>query len=199
MFLELLGDMPAPHLCSLCSVSLSRFTYFPVQSLHVFQACLPVKVPVHVPSPSWNCHQSVQFSRSVMSNSLWPHGLQHTRPPCPSLTPGVYSNLCPLSRWCHPTISSSVIHFSSRHQSSPASGSFQVSQFFASGGQSIGVSTSASVQSLIGSTKSISFFDSPGFPCTTLVSLHHILPWFEAGFYFLSDIMNSWRTGTLFS
>ena len=80
-----------------------------------------------------------------MSNSLWPHGLQHTRPPCPSSTPRVYTNSCPLSQWCHPTISSSVIPFSSSLQSFPASGSFQMSQFFASGGQSIGVSASASV------------------------------------------------------
>ena len=73
---------------------------------------------------------SVQFSCSVMSDSLWPHGLQHTRLPCPSPTPGVYSNSCPLSRWCHPTISSSVIPFSSCLQFFPASGSFPVSQLF---------------------------------------------------------------------
>ena len=78
-----------------------------------------------------------------MSDSLWPHGLQHTRPPCPSPTPGAYSNSCPSSRWCHPTISSSVVPFSSCLQSFPASGSFQVSPFFTSGGQSIGVSASA--------------------------------------------------------
>ena len=88
---------------------------------------------------------SVQFSRSVMSNSLWPHGLQHARPPWPSSTPGVYSNSCPLSRWCYPTISSSVIPFSSRLQSFPASGSFPMSQFFATGGQSIRVSASTFV------------------------------------------------------
>ena len=80
-----------------------------------------------------------------MSDSLWPHGLQHARPPCPSPTPRVYSNSCPLSRWCHPTISSSVVPFSSHLQSFPASGSLQTSQFFSSGGQSIGVSASASV------------------------------------------------------
>ena len=80
-----------------------------------------------------------------MSNSLRPHGLQHTRPPCPSPTPGVYLNSCPLSQWCHLTISSSVILFSSHLQSFPASGSLQMSQFFSSGGQSIGVSASASV------------------------------------------------------
>ena len=76
--------------------------------------------------------------------TLQPHGLQHTRPPCPSPAPRVYSNSCPLSRWCHPTISSSVIPFSSHFQFFPASGSFQMSQLFASGGQSIGVSASAS-------------------------------------------------------
>ena len=89
---------------------------------------------------------SVQFSRSVLSDSLQPHGLQYARPPCPSPTPAVYSNPCPLCQWCHPTISSSVVPFSSRLQTFPASGSFQISQFFASGGQSIiGVSASTSV------------------------------------------------------
>ena len=88
---------------------------------------------------------SVQFSRSVMSDSLRPHESQHARPPCPSPTPGVYSNSCPLSQWYLPAISSSVIPFSSCLQSFPALGSFQMSQFFVSGGQSIGVSASASV------------------------------------------------------
>ena len=88
---------------------------------------------------------SVQFSCSVVSDSLQSHELQHARPPCPSPTPRVYSNSCPLSRWCHPTISSSVVPFSSCPQSLPASGSFPVSQLFAQGGQSIGVSASASV------------------------------------------------------
>ena len=86
-----------------------------------------------------------QFSRSVVSNSLWPHGLQPPRPPCPSPTPRVYSNSCPLSRWYHPTISSSVFSFSSHLQSFPGSGSFQMSQFFTSGGWSIGASASTSV------------------------------------------------------
>ena len=81
-----------------------------------------------------------QFSHSVISDSLWPHGLQHARPPCSSPTPGVYLNSCPSSRWCHPTLSSSVIPLSSRPQSFPASGSFQINQFFTWGGQSIGVS-----------------------------------------------------------
>ena len=88
---------------------------------------------------------SVQFSHSVVSHSLWPYGLQHTRLPCPSPTPGAYSNSCPLSWWCHPTISSSVIPFSSHLQPFPTSGSFQMSQFFTSGGQSIGVSALISV------------------------------------------------------
>ena len=87
---------------------------------------------------------SVQFSHSVVSDSLWPHGLQHVRLPCPSPTPGVYSNSCPSSWWCHPTIWSSVIPFSSWPQSFLASGSFPMSQFFTSGGQSIGVSALAS-------------------------------------------------------
>ena len=86
-----------------------------------------------------------KFSCSVISDSLWPRGLQHTRPLCPPPTPGVYSNSCPLSQWCRLTISSSVIPFSSCLQSFPASESFPVSQFFASGGQSIGVSASASI------------------------------------------------------
>ena len=105
---------------------------------------------LNAPFPSsWsiNLNRLVQFSRSVMSNSLWPHGLQHARPPCPSPNPGVYSNSYPLSQWCHPTISASVITFSSHLQSFPASGSFQMSQFFASGGQRMGVSASASVLS----------------------------------------------------
>ena len=85
------------------------------------------------------------FSFSVVSDSLRPHGLQHTRIPCPSPTPGAYSNSCPSNWWCHPTISSSVIPFSSCLQSFPASGSFLMSQLFTSGGQSIGVSASASV------------------------------------------------------
>ena len=87
----------------------------------------------------------VQFSRSVVSDSLRSHGLEHSRPPCPLSTPGVYSNSCPSSWWCHPTISSSVVPFSSHPLSFPASGSLQMSQFFASGGHSIRVSASASV------------------------------------------------------
>jgi len=93
----------------------------------------------------FNTLSSVQFSCSVVSDSLQPHGLQHARLPCSSLTPRACSNLCPLSQWCHPNISSSVIPFSSCLQSFPASGSFPMSQFFTSGGQSIGASASASV------------------------------------------------------
>ena len=120
------------------------------------------KVDVANPSSSlYPCHQghfvprlteqalgglsSVQFTRSVVSNSLQPHESQHARPPCPSPTPGVYSNSCPSSWWCHPAISSSVIPFSSCPQSLPASGSFPMSQLFTWGGQSTGVSALTSV------------------------------------------------------
>ena len=88
---------------------------------------------------------SVQFSHLVMSDSLRPHELQHARPPCPSPTTGVHPTSCPLSQWCHPTISSSVVLFSSCPQSLPASGSFQMNQLFTSGGQSIGDSASTLV------------------------------------------------------
>ena len=93
------------------------------------------------------CVSSVQFSHSVVSNCLWPYGLEHTRLPCPSSTPGACSNSrwCPSSQWCHPTISSSVIPFTSCLQSLPASGSFPMSQLFTLSGQSIGASASASV------------------------------------------------------
>ena len=88
------------------------------------------------------CISSVQFSRSVVSDSLQPHESQHARPPCPSPTPRVHPDLCPSSQWCHPAISSSVVPFSSCPQSLPASGSFPMSQLFAWGGQRIGVSAS---------------------------------------------------------
>ena len=88
---------------------------------------------------------SVQFGHSVMSDSLWPHGLHHARPHCPSPAPEVYSNSLPSSQWCHPTISSSVVPFSSHLKFFPGSGSFQMSPLFSSGGQSIGVSASTSV------------------------------------------------------
>ena len=91
------------------------------------------------------CNPSVQYSPSVLSDTLRSNGLQHARCPYQSPTPGIYTNSCPSSRWCHPTISSSVTPFTSQFQSFPVSGSFQMSQFFTSGGQSIGVSASASV------------------------------------------------------
>ena len=96
---------------------------------------------IHVIFPQYG---SVQFSRSVVSDSLRPHELQHTRPHCPSPTPGVHSNSCPSSRWCHPAISSCVVPFSSCPQSLPATESFPMSQVFTWGGQSTGVSASAS-------------------------------------------------------
>ena len=122
-------------------------------------------VPLPFLNPAWNSGSSrfmycwslmwkilsitslacVQFSRSVVSNSLWPHELQHARPPCLSPTPRIYPNSCPLSQWCHPAISSSVVPFSSCHQSFPAPWSFQMSQLLTSGGQNIGVSASTSV------------------------------------------------------
>ena len=106
----------------------------------------PLVCPRHTPNQSPVSFPFVSLiSHSVVSDALRPHGLQHARLPCPSPTPRVYSNSCPLSRWCHPTISSSIVPFSSCLQSFPASGCFQMSQFFTSDGQSIGVSASASV------------------------------------------------------
>ena len=107
--------------------SLSHKYPSPFQIWYLFSSLLTWQIKKKKPS--------VQFSQSVMSNSLWPHGLQHSRPPCPSPTPGAYSNSCPSCRWCHPTISSSVVPFSSCLQSFPAPGSFPMSLFFASGGQ----------------------------------------------------------------
>ena len=101
--------------------------------------------PILLPYMNTFHFSSVQFSLSVMSNSLQPHESQHARPRCPSPTPRVYPNPCPLSRWCHPTVSSSVIPLSSCPQSFPASGSLPMSQLFTSGSQSIGISASASV------------------------------------------------------
>ena len=114
----------------------------------MFQKCLAeyISCPL-LTSDSIKSFQfsSVQFSRSIVSDSLWPHESQHARPPCPSPTPRVHSNSCPRSQWCHPAISSSVIPFSSCPQSLPASESFPMSQHFAWGGQSTGVSALASV------------------------------------------------------
>jgi len=108
------------------------------------EACLETLLSNHQPQIfAWRPLSSV-YSYSIMSDSLQPHGLQHASLPCPSPTPRAYSNSCPSSQWCHPTISSSVIPFSSSLQSFPASGSFPMSQFFTTGGQSIIASASAS-------------------------------------------------------
>ena len=120
-----------------------------VGSRSLLQGVLPTQGSnlglLHCRGILYQLSHSVQFSRSVVSDSLRPHEPQHTRPPCPSPTPGVYLNSCPLSRWCHPAISSFVVPSSSCLQSLPASGSFPMSQLFASGGQNIGVSISTSV------------------------------------------------------
>ena len=122
-------------ICSFCVDINVHFSWLQVElSGHMVAPCLTF----------WGTAISSVQSLSRVQPPLLPDGLQHARPPCPSPTPGVYSNSCPLSRWCHPTISSSVVPFS-RLQSFPASGSFPISQFFASGGQSIGVSASTSV------------------------------------------------------
>ena len=127
------------------SFSLYFIKYMHVsKNTHIYCACIFlsfIKVVIQI----MDLKISVQFSRSVMSYSLRPHGLQQARLSCPSPTPGAYSSSCPLSQWCHPTISSSVVAFSSCLSSFPTSGCFPMSQFFTSGGQSIGVSASASV------------------------------------------------------
>ena len=131
------GDLPDPRIepASLKSPALSDGFFTTCTTVEgSLSLCMCVCMYV--------CVSSVQFSCSLVCDSLRPHEPQHTRPPCPSPTPRVHTNPCPLSRWCHPTISSSVVPFSSCPQSFPASGSFQMSQLFASGGQSIGVSAS---------------------------------------------------------
>ena len=129
-----------------------------------------------------------------MSDSLWPHGLQHAGPPSPSTTPGIYSNSCPLSRWCHPTISSSVIPFSSCLQSFPASGSFQMSQFFASGGQSFGVSASASVLPVNIQDWFLSERSSPEILCLELILpiYIHLLEGFKITMFPSLDLLFEW-------
>ena len=121
-------------------ISLEPFLLVPLWGLHLQKEASPKARPLILSSFS-----SVQFSCSVMYDSLQPHGLQHARLPCPSPSPGACSHSCPLSRWYHPTISSFVVPFSSCLHSFPASGTFQISQLFTPGGQSIGVSASASV------------------------------------------------------
>ena len=123
------------------------YTFFWANIAHVFLSTVPMfhHLPLHSFPDFWLTHfSSVQFSHSVMSDSLRPHESQHTRPPCPSPTPGVHPNSCPSSQRCHPAISSSAFPFSSCPQSLPASESFPVSQLFAWGGQSTGVSALAS-------------------------------------------------------
>ena len=124
------------------------FSLYRIESNHNYE-CSPLKIAHSIKQITtldkgsfcaWCPRYSVQFSRSVVFDCSRPKGPRHARPPCPSPTPGVYSNSSPLSQWCHPTISSSVIPFSFCLQSFPASGSFQMSQLFTSGGQSIGVS-----------------------------------------------------------
>ena len=134
------------HVLSVSStnINVTYFTNCPVLwvtcSLHLLPSPFPLtlKLPIQF-----------QFSQSVVSDSLQPHELQHARPPCPSPTPGACSNSCPLSWWCHPTFSSSVVPFSSHLQSFPSWGSFPMSQFFASSSQSIGASASTSVLPMI--------------------------------------------------
>ena len=134
-------SIPSLKISRLKTRSLQYTKYCPNHRASVLLAFLNECVSVYL---NMNVF-SVQTSRSVVFDSLWPHGLQHARLPCLSPTPGVYSNSCPSHRWCHPTISSSVVPFSSHFQSFPASGSFPMSRFFTSGGQIIGVLTSASI------------------------------------------------------
>ena len=121
---------------NILSITLALYAYLCLQIKHNL---ISFSIWIHTPEI---LNYLLQVSHLVVSDSLQPHGLQHTRLSCPSPTPGASSNSCPLSRWCHPTISSSVLHLSSCLPSFPASGSFQMSQFFLSGGQSIGASTS---------------------------------------------------------
>ena len=137
--------LATPVIVAACKLSCSMWDLVPWPGIEPGPPALGGQNLSHwtIGEAPWIC--SVQFSCSVVSNSLWPHELQHTRPPCPSPTSRVHPNLCPLSQWCHPAISSSVIPFSSCPQSFPASGSFQMSQLFTWGGQSTGVSASTSV------------------------------------------------------
>ena len=133
------------ELCIQTGISFySRYTFLLFPQPQDFEHPCSFYSPLGLHFPLFD-FSSVQYSHSVVSNFLWPHKSQHARPPCPSPTPGVHSNSCPPSQWCHPAISSSVIPVSSCPQSLPASGSFPMSQLFAWGGQSTGVSALASV------------------------------------------------------
>ena len=137
---------PPPRVCP-SSCSLHQWCHSAISSSNTLFSFCSQSFPASgtFPMSCLFAFSSVQFSHSVVSDSLWPHELQHTRPPCPSPTPRVHTKPCPLCWCCHPTISSSVIPFSSCPQSFPASGSFQKNQLSTSGGQSIGVSSSTSV------------------------------------------------------
>ena len=144
--------------------------------LQTFLECGQFWNCVYTPSSSHIQFSLVQFSRSVVSDSLWPHESQHARPPCPSPTPRVYSNSSPSSWWCHPTISSSVISFSSCPQILLTSGLFPMSQLSAWGGQSTGVSASAAV-----TLENCNFWDFPGTPVVRMLSLLRFQIWSLAG------------------
>ena len=159
--MKLVTDLCDPKVAlndELCTLTLCYSLNIEKCFLEVWASCWwhqgegksPVVLQEHRTKRPWFIQGLVRISHqgghiSLLPNSLWPYGPQHARPPCPSPTPRVYSNSCPSSQWCHPTISSSVIPFSSRLQSFPASGSFQISQFFKSGSQRTGASASASV------------------------------------------------------
>ena len=129
--------------CGLSSLVFAHVrNHFRSSCLHCYFSSFPTDSLALISERNYS--YSVRFSHSLVSNSSRPHESQHARPPCPSPTPGVHSNSCPSSRWCHPAISSSVVPFSSCPQSFPASGSFPMSQLFTSGGQSTGVSALAS-------------------------------------------------------
>ena len=147
--LPVMGQCPGCPVTSICNFLLTSSPWCYGLSFHRIRdqgrgwiwMRLSVKIPYNLDFCS-NYDLLLLFSHSVVSNSLWLHGLQHARLPCPSPSPWACSNSCPLSRWCHPTISSSVIPVSSCFQSFPATRSFLMSQVFVSGGQSIGISTS---------------------------------------------------------
>ena len=145
--LSLLNSVPfLPQSCIMNSSPTQSWVLLPLHDQEVDGWAGNHSGNTELPKPSFNLNKgSVQFRCSVLSDSLQPHGLQHVRPSCLSPTPRIYSNSCPLSRWCNPTVLSSVVPFSSHLRSFLALGSFQKSQFFTSGGQSVAVSASVSV------------------------------------------------------